>query len=333
MRAAAKNRSHPPDGITCVNNDVKHFPLVGSIQNSAGMGFIGNQAVFAIANALGARTICAQTAFASAHAGFSSRSSWIADPQQFRKDVAFLVSQQPAVLIIGYIPRPNLVDIVAAQLADYKGVVLVDPVIGDYQKGLYVTAETARAIRDRLLPLAQIVTPNRFEAEVLLGLGDREASEHAFLNGLFDLGPQAVVITSFERDAEKHRLTLLFTNGYSYHRISAPYYPTFPAHGAGDVFAGCMGAFVALGASPFAASLLAASLCARAVANTTSYGGATVDPVAALEKWRPLGYQVDDEKTMRFCERSLVESEMIKATADDGARLKFAPPKHKIMYG
>jgi pyridoxine kinase len=298
------------------------------------MGFIGNQAVFAIANALGARTICAPTTYASAHAGFSARSNWVADAQQFRKDVAFLISQQPAVLIIGYVPRPNLADIIATQLADYKGVVLLDPVIGDYQKGLYVTAETARAIRDYLMPLAQIVTPNRFEAEVLLGLaGDETAAEHTFLNGLFDLGPQAVIITSYERDAEKHRLKILFTNGYSYYRIHAPYYPTFPAHGVGDAFAGGVGTFMALGASPFAAGLLSTTLCARAVANTTAYGGATVDPVAALEKWRPLGYQVDDDRTMLFCQRSMVESEVIKPTAQDGPRLKFAPPKHKIIYG
>jgi pyridoxine kinase len=315
-------------------DDVQSYPLIGSIQNAVGMGFIGNQAVFAIANSLGARVICAPTTFSSAHGGFSGRSSFVVDPQHFRKDVAFLISQRPAVLVVGFVPRPNLVDIIATQLTDYKGVVLLDPVIGDYQKGLYVGAETARAIRDQLMPLAQIVTPNRFEAEVLLGAGSGEGmSEHAFLNGLYDLGPEAVIITSFERDAEKHRSKLLFTNGYSYHRLSAPYYPMFPAHGVGDVFAGAVGVFMALGASPYAAALLATTLCARAVANTTSYGGATVDPVAALEKWRPLGYQIDDDKTLRFCERSMVESELIRATAQDGPRLKFAPPKHKIIYG
>lgn len=315
-------------------DELQTYPLIGSIQNTVGMGFIGNQAVSAIANALGARVISAPTQYASAHAGFSGRSTFVVDPQHFRKDVAFLISQRPAVLLIGFIPKPNLVDIVAAQLSDYKGVVLLDPVIGDYQKGLFVSAETARAIREMLLPLAQIVTPNRFEAEVLLGLaGEESASEHAFLNGMFDLGPEAVVVTSFERDPERHRVKMLFTNGYSYHRIGAPYYPMFQAHGIGDVFSGGLAVFMALGASPFAAMLLSTALCARAVANTGTYGGASVDPVAALEKWKPLGYQVDDDRTMRFCERSNVESESIKATAQDGPRLKFAPPKHKIMYG
>lgn len=315
-------------------DDLKTYPLVGTIQNAVGMGFIGTQAVYAVANALGARAASAPVAYSSAHGGFQQRSSWIAEPQQFRKDVAFLIAQRPAVLIVGYVPRPNLVDIIAAQLNDYKGIVLLDPVIGDYQKGLYVSVETARAIKEQLLPLAQIITPNRFEAEVLLALGnDRNASEHTFLNGLFDLGPEAVVIKSFERDPMQRSAKSLFTNGYSYFRIASPLYPRFPAHGVGDVFAAGVGAFTANGASPFAAALLATTLCARAVANTTRYGGETVDPVAALTAWSPLGHHLEDDKAMRFCERSGVEAQAIKPGMNEGPRLKFAPPKHKIMYG
>ena len=315
------------------NDDAASFPLIGSIQNSVGMGFLGNQAAGAIANALGARLIHVPSMFATAHGGFSGRSSTLADPLQFRRDVAFLVSQRPGIVIVGYLPKPNLVDIVATQLRDYKGVILLDPVIGDYQKGLYVSEETARAIRELLLPMAQIVTPNRFEAEVLIGAGGRDLSEHEYLNGLFDLGPESIAITSFERDGDKHRATLLYSNGYSYYRIHGPFYPAYPAHGVGDVFAASMAIFIGLGASPFAATLLATALCSRSVANTGTYGGASVDPVAALSKWNPLGYHIDDERTMRFCERSNVDSEPIRPTAQDGARLKFAPPKHKIIYG
>ena len=314
-------------------DDVQSFPLIGSIQNSVGMGFLGNQAAFAIANALGARLVHAQTQFASAPSGVSGRTTTIADVNQFRRDVDFVIRARPAILHIGFLPKPAHVDVVASLLHEFKGVVLLDPVIGDYKKGLFVSEETARAIRDMLVPMAQVVTPNRFEAEVLLGTGDRTLTEHAYLNGIFDLGPQAVIITSFERDPEKHRTTSLFSNGYSYHRINGPFLPRYQAHGAGDVFAASVAAFMALGGSPFAATLLSSALATRAVANTTNYAGASVDPIAALAKWNPLGYQVDDDRTMRFCERSNVDSEMLKATAADGPRLKFAPPKHKIIYG
>jgi pyridoxine kinase len=314
-------------------DDVQSFPLIGSIQNSVGMGFLGNQAIGAIANALGARVVHAQSQFASAPAGVNGRTSVIADVSQFRRDVDFVIRARPSVLHVGFLPKPMHVDVVASAIKEYKGVVLLDPVIGDYKKGLFISEETARAIREQLLPIAQIVTPNRFETEVLLGTGDRELSEHAYLNGIFDLGPQAVIITSFTRDAEKNRSTALFTNGYYYHRISGQYFPRFPAHGAGDVFAAALTTFVALGGSPFAAALLSTALATRAVANTTKYAGASVDPVAALAKWNPLGYQLDDDRAIRFCERSSVDTEALKNTAQDGARLKFAPPKHKIIYG
>jgi len=306
-------------------DDVQSFPLIGSIQNSVGMGFLGNQAAFAIANALGSRLVHAQSQFASAHGGVSGRTTAISDVNQFRRDVDFVVRARPAILHIGFLPKPMHVDVVASALHEFKGVVLLDPVIGEYKKGLFVSEETARAIRDLLVPMAQVVTPNRFEAEVLLGSGDRTLTEHAYLNGIFDLGPQAVIITSFARDPEKHRTTSLFSNGYSYYRINGPFFPRYPAHGVGDVFAASVAAFMALGGSPFAATLLSTALASRA--------GSSVDPIAALAKWNPLGYQVDDDRTMRFCERSNVESEMLKATADDGPRLKFAPPKNTIIYG
>jgi pyridoxine kinase len=316
-----------------VLEDVPPLPLIGSIQNSIGMGFMGNQASFAIVNALGGRLVHAPSQFANAHPGVAGRTTTTADPAQFRRDVNFLIAQQPGILQIGYLPKPAHVDVVASALADYKGVVLLDPVIGDAQKGLYVSEETARSIRDWLIPHAQIVTPNRFEADVLLGIGDRELSEYAYLNGLFDLGPQAVIVTSFTRSVEKQRSTLLFTNGYYYYRINAPYFPRFAAHGAGDVFAAAVTAFAGLGGSPLAAALLATALTARAVANTTAYGGETVDPVGALAKWQPLGNHVEDERAMRFCERSNVDAEVIKPSSEDGPRLKFAPPKNKIIYG
>jgi len=103
------------------------FPLIGSIQNSVGMGFLGNQCVFAVANALGARVVSAPSQHASAHGGFAGRSTLIAEAGQFRRDVSFLIAQRPAVLNVGYLPRPIHVEITAELLEDYKGVVLGRP--------------------------------------------------------------------------------------------------------------------------------------------------------------------------------------------------------------
>src|SRR6185295_8396773 len=69
-------------------------------------------------------------------------------------------------VIVGYFPSHGSVAVAARAIARIKAVnadalVLVDPILGDAGK-LYVATETAAAIRDQLLPLAGIATPNLF---------------------------------------------------------------------------------------------------------------------------------------------------------------------------
>jgi pyridoxine kinase len=68
-----------------------------------------------------------------------------------------------------------------------------DPVIGDLG-GLYVAEATAEAIRDHLIPLASLATPNRYELAWLSGapLDDNNAVMEAALA----LGPARMLVTS-----------------------------------------------------------------------------------------------------------------------------------------
>ena len=68
-----------------------------------------------------------------------------------------------------------------------------DPVIGD-AGGLYVPEATAHAIRDHLLPLASLATPNRFELSWLCG-ADLD-SNTAILEAALSLGPPRMLVTS-----------------------------------------------------------------------------------------------------------------------------------------
>ncbi len=80
-----------------------------------------------------------------------------------------------------------------------KPYVVVDPVMGDSGKGLYVPPEVARAIQDDLVPLADLLTPNAWELQRLSGADVRDpvsAMRAARLMG------RPVLVSSVVRGAE-----------------------------------------------------------------------------------------------------------------------------------
>ena len=317
-----------------MNDDERQraFKLLGSIQNSVGFGFLGNEAVSAIANRIRVRMVTVPTAIASARGGVEGRMSVAIPDPEFRRGVEFLIGRDPAVTVIGYIAHPDQVEILAELLHNYHGLVVLDPVLGSYEKGLFVPIETARRIRDLLLPRAQVVTPNRFEAEVLLDLTRaRDVTERTFLDGFAERGVATTLITSFTREPEKHAMSSIFSNGYVYERITGPLHNSLPGYGAGDVLAGGIAAMLAAGASPWSAAILGTALASLAVERSTGYGAATVDPVAAMDLFKPLPY-LSDETCLRYAEKFGVSSVPIASKDGEGARLKFAPPKNQIVY-
>src|SRR5690606_29591694 len=68
-----------------------------------------------------------------------------------------------------------------------------DPVIGDLA-GLYVAQETAEAIRDELLPLATLATPNRYELAWFAGA--TLDTNTAIMDAAIALGPSRILVTS-----------------------------------------------------------------------------------------------------------------------------------------
>ena len=110
--------------------------------------------------------------------------------------------------------------------------VLVDPVFGDAGR-LYVAQATAEAIRDALLPLATIATPNLFE---LPGSPARSPTlrRMTWRRARARLGPATVVVTSASQTPAAVATLLVdekCIERASPRRIGIP-------NGAGDLFAG-----------------------------------------------------------------------------------------------
>ena len=78
-----------------------------------------------------------------------------------------------AAVLSGYLGDAGQAEAVASLVAAVKArnpdaVYVCDPVMGD-SGGLYVPEATAEALRDRLMPIADIATPNRYELEWMAG--------------------------------------------------------------------------------------------------------------------------------------------------------------------
>jgi pyridoxine kinase len=72
-------------------------------------------------------------------------------------------------------------------------VYVCDPVMGDLG-GLYVPEATAEAIRDHLIPLASLATPNRYELAWLSGAALEDNG--AIMEAALALGPSRMLVTS-----------------------------------------------------------------------------------------------------------------------------------------
>lgn len=149
-------------------------------------------------------------------------------------------------LLLGYMPTPDHVALAVAlarRMRDAGVRVVVDPVLGDFPGGLYVPQEVACALRDDLVPLADVLTPNLFELGWLTGAPvDRLAEARAAASGLLCPAGE-VLVTSAPVGAGRTGVL----------RVAAEAAQVFAValregvpHGVGDVFS----ALVAGGLSP-----------------------------------------------------------------------------------
>ena len=140
-------------------------------------------------------------------------------------------------VLTGYLPSADHAAVAAELIRRLKSerpvVYLCDPVLGDEPKGLYIDANAAQAIRDSLILLADVITPNRFELGWLTG---RPLSSAASLaEAARGLSGGTVVVTSAARRGDT--LDTMLVDRAGVFRPSVAWRSDVP-HGTGDVFAG-----------------------------------------------------------------------------------------------
>jgi len=153
--------------------------------------------------------------------------------------------------------------------------VVLDPVMVA-ESGAHLLEDDAReALRGRVLPLVDVVTPNLAEAEVLAAA---PAAPEELARVIHALGPKAVVVTGGHREDA----TDVFFDGTQLEEIPGKRYRDGAAHGSGCTHSSALAAFLAHGNEPLTAARKAKEVASNAVKNGLRGIGQGAGPVDVI---------------------------------------------------
>lgn len=212
------------------------------LSSQVARGYVGGSAARVALEALGHDAWLIPTVILSNHPGYPLFAGEQVPVGRLRAIIEALdangwLGEVDAVLT-GYLPTPEHVGIAARACEMVRAVradmiLLCDPILGDDPDGLYVDETAAAALRDVLLPQADIATPNRFELAWLTGAP--VASAQQALAAAQALERTDVLATSIPREQLDTLANLLVRRAAAWQTVvtrreAAP-------HGTGDVTA------------------------------------------------------------------------------------------------
>ncbi|XBQ17610.1 MAG: PfkB family carbohydrate kinase [Oceanicaulis sp.] len=152
------------------------------------------------------------------------------------------VIDEADAILTGYFRTPEQVEAAAGFIERARAkrrdlIVMVDPIIGDASPAgpgrLYVPEAAARAQRERLVPLADIITPNRFELAWLTGHPHADPYDDMVVECARKLAPAAIVTSTSAAPGEVGFIVVNATGAWA---GALPRVPDAP-NGTGDLFA------------------------------------------------------------------------------------------------
>lgn len=244
-------------------------------------GLVGLKAAMPALRALDYETVTLPTTLLAAHpAAFSATAPALGtppggpmDPTQMIEIADWLMAagalDKCVAVLTGYLPSPAHVDAAARIIARMKAqnpqiMYCCDPICGD-NGALYLPHDVAAGIGDRLLPLADMATPNLFE---LGHLAERPGlSEDAPMSDLIEaartLNVAHIAVTSAPAPQGRIATLVVGTDILRCETAAAPEAPS----GMGDFFA-ALYLGLTLDANPKALGLAAGTLADLAARNT-----------------------------------------------------------------
>lgn len=166
--------------------------------------------------------------------------------------------------------------------------VVVDPVMIAKSGDALLSEQARLVIKERLIPLARVVTPNVFEAEALLHMKIEKLDDMKYAAQQLQLtGCQWIVIKGGHLQNEKEAIDVVF-DGNNFHFLKAPRFDTVNTHGTGCTFSSAIAAGLAKGYEPLHAIQQAKKFITEAIQCSFAIGkghGPTNHFVGTVTKW------------------------------------------------
>jgi pyridoxine kinase len=262
-----------------------------SIQSSVAYGHVGNSAAVFPLQRLGHEVWPVITVHFSNHTGYGAWRGPLLAPDDVRAVVTGIaergvLSSCDAVLS-GYLGSPGICEVVVeaveqVKTANPRATYTCDPVMGNATSGCFVDPAIPPIIRERVVPVADIITPNQFELGFLTDTSpDTLESTLASAEAARALGPSTVLVTSFLRpDRPTDTIEMLAVNGDGAWSVRTPQLP-MKANGSGDLTAALFTAHLHETGSPADALGRTASSVYAVLAATLDSGDRELRLVAA----------------------------------------------------
>lgn len=218
-----------------------------SIQSAVAYGHVGNSAAVFPLQRIGVEVLPVYTVNFSNHTGYGAWRGPLISPDDVR-EVLLGIEERGAfpqidAVLSGYQGGEGIADVILetverVKAANPAAVYSCDPVMGNAKSGCFVAPAIPVLLKDRVVPAADIITPNQFELGFLTDTEpDTLESTLASVELVRATGPRTVLVTSVERpDREDGTIEMLAVDDSGAWLVQTPYIP-MKANGSGDVTA------------------------------------------------------------------------------------------------
>lgn len=221
-----------------------------SIQSHVAYGHVGNAAATFPMQRLGAEVWPVHTVQFSNHTGYGSWRGQVFEAGLIAEIVTGIAERGALArcdaVLSGYMGSHEtgaaILDAVTrVKQANPAALYACDPVIGDVGRGVFVRAGIPEFMRERAVPVADIIMPNLFELGYLAGCDVADVADvgdvRAALRTVHAFGPRVVLVTSaILRETPGDSMDLLVSEGGKLYRLRTPRL-AISANGAGDAIA------------------------------------------------------------------------------------------------